>query len=422
MHDGDDIAHRVVNIVPEQGTEKWIEFSVSDDMDTAKLIKKEDERLFIKDKVARAWAWSRLYGGSGIFMNVADGQTVDMPLDLKRVQVIRSLTVFHKFELYCHSLDYDLDSPNYGLPLYYTIGARTGGEYVYKVHYSRIIRFEGSPLSRGNFDRNEYWDDSVLTKMMNALRNFNIAHDSAASVLQDFNISVLKLKNLADIIGGDDEGLVVSRLKLMNLAKSIMGTVLIDAENEEFSNLSTPLANVDKVIDKVNERLVAATDLPHTIILGNGAAGTLGGGGESEERNFKKIVSAQQDKVLTKNLDKIYGIMLAQKQGPTGGKMPDKFTWKFCSLSVPSEKEIIENRNKQANTDKIYLDSMVLSPLDVAKNRFGAEEYSFETKVDIDEMEIEIEEREVAEAKQLAADNKAMAANAIGGKKPVVKK
>jgi phage-related protein (TIGR01555 family) len=422
LHDGDDIAHRVVNKIPEEGTEKWIEFSVADDMDTAKLIKKEDEDLCAKDKFAKAWAWSRLYGGSGIYMNLADGMTPDMPVDLKRVQKIKSLTVFHKFELYVHEMDYDLTSENYGYPLYYTVGSRYGGGYITKVHYSRVIRFDGSPLSRGNFDRNEYWDDSVLTKMLNALRNFNSAHDSAASVLQDFNITVLKLKNLADIIGGDDEGLVVDRLKLMRLGKSIMGTVLLDAENEEFSNLSTPLTGVDKVLDKVNERLVAATDMPHTIILGNGATGTLSGGGESEERNWKKLVNSQQDKVLTKNLNRFYEILLSQRQGPTAGKIPAEFTWKFVPLSTQTEKEITENRNKQAQTDKIYLDSMVLSPLDVAKNRFGGEEYSYETKIDIDEMEVEIEERELEEAKQIAIQNKALAANSIGGKVPPVKK
>lgn len=388
LHDCDDIAHRVVNIIPETGTEKWIELSVADNKDVANQIKKEDERLCVKDKVAKAWAWARLYGGAGIFINVQDGLDPSEPLDVNRILKIRSLNVFHRYELFCEQLDRDINSENYGFPLFYTVGSRNGNGYIYRVHYTRILRFDGSSLSRGSFDRNDYWDDSVLTKMINALRNFNLAHDSVTSVLQDFNVGILKLKNLADIIGGDDEKLVVSRLKLMNLSKSVMGSILLDSENETYENLSTPLTNIDKVLDKVNERLVAATDLPHTIILGNGATGTLSGGGESEERNFKKIVSSQQDKVLTKNLNRFYPIMLAQRQGPTKGKVPELFSWKYNALWVPTEKEIVEMRNKQAQTDKVYLDGMVLSPIDVAKNRFGGEEYSYETRVDVDEMMI----------------------------------
>lgn len=387
LHDADDIAHRVVNLIPDEGTKKWIEFKTPSNPELVDKIIAEDDRLKVKSRVNQAWAYSRLYGGAAIFIAANDGLDLSEPLNLLRVYEVKSLTVLHRFEIFCQELDYDISSQNYGLPLYYTVAPRNSSS-LYRVHYSRIVRFDGSKLSKGSFESNDYWHDSVLTKLFNVLRNFNLAHDSAASVLQDFNISILKLKNLADIIGGDETNLLTDRVKLMGLSKSILGSIVIDAEHEDISNLSTPLTGVDKVMEKINERLVAATGLPHTIILGEGSTGKLSGAGESEDKNFKSLVANQQELILPEPLDYIYDVILSAKKGPTQGKIPDDFTYAFRPLWQPNDKEVAEVRKIMAEADKVYLENSVLSASEVAESRFGGEQYSLETHLDLEKIEI----------------------------------
>ncbi len=76
-------------------------------------------------------------------------------------------------------------------------------------------------------------------------------------------------------------------------------------------------------------------------------------------------------------------LVFMSNAGPTKGIVPDKWCVEFCPLWQASEKEMAEARKIQADIDGIYLDKQVLSPEDVAKSRFGADGYSFDTKVNL---------------------------------------
>lgn len=389
LHDSDEIAHRVVNIIPEEGTLKWLEHKIPSDKETVKKIVDEEERLEVKEKFKKAWLWSRLYGGAGIYMSLEDGMNPSEPVDFTKIKKIKTLTVLHKYELSAGRLNDNIDDPNFGKPEFYSVSGANVDKG--QIHHSRIIIFNGSEVSQNRYQNNSYWHDSVLVKLYEVLRDYNISYGAVSNIIQDFNVMVLKLKNLAEIIGGDDEDLVKSRLRLMNMSKSVIGSLLIDAENEDISNLSTPLTGLDKVLDKIDQRLVTATGMPHTVILGDGATGTLSGKGESEEKSFKGLVAKEQGKTLTNPLDQLFKIMFAQKDGPTKGSEPQGHTWEFCPLFQPSKKETAETRKIVAETDRIYHEIQALGSLDIAKSRFGGDEYSMETSIDIEALEEQIE-------------------------------
>ena len=397
LHDSDDIAQMAVNEVPDRGTSKWLKHSVSKEeggIDQVNKIVDEEKRLQLKKKVNKGWKWSRLYGGAAIFISVDDGQDLDKPLNLNRIVKVNSLTVLHRYELQRGRICDDINSPNFGLPDEYTLYNRVGSN-VQLIHHSRIVRFDGAPLSAQEFINNDYWNDSVLNILADVIRDYNGAYAGISHAMQDFDVSILKLKNLADIIGADDDDLVVSRLKLMNLAKSIMGSVLIDAEEEEFTNMSRQFTNVDKVLEKMDQRLVMAMKMPHTVVLGNGSTGTLGASGESENNNMNSLVSAQQDEVIKDPLEYIYEVIQAAKQGPTNGKILKSHSWVFNPLSEPSGKEVAETRKLVSESDKNYFEIGSLSSQEISESRFGGDEYSMETIIDTDARKEQSETSEI---------------------------
>lgn len=386
LHDSDDIAQLAVNEVPDRGTSKWLKHSIDKKeggIDAVNKLVDEEKRLQLKKKTAKAWKWARLYGGSAIFISVDDGQDLDKPLNLNRISRVNSLTVLHRYELQRGRICDDINSPNFGLPDDYTLYNRVGSN-VQSIHHSRIVRFDGAPLSGQEFINNDYWNDSVLNILADIIRDYNGAYDGISHAMQDFDVSILKLKNLADIIGADDDDLVVGRLKLMNLAKSIMGSILIDAEEEEFTTMSRQFTNVDKVLEKMDQRLVMAMKMPHTVVLGNGSTGTLGASGESENNNMNSLVSAQQDEVLEEPLDYVFEIIQAAKQGPTNGKILKSHSWGFNPLSEPSEKDVATTRKLVSEADKNYFEIGSLNSQEISESRFGGDEYSMETLIDTD--------------------------------------
>jgi hypothetical protein len=75
---------------------------------------------------------------------------------------------------------------------------------------------------------------------------------------------------------------------------------------------------------------------------------------------------------------------MLSKEGPTKGKVLDDWSLEFNPLWQPTEQETVEMRNKQAETDKIYIEQQVLTPEEVTLSRFGGDEYSIETSVDLE--------------------------------------
>jgi hypothetical protein len=380
LYGADDIAARVVDIVPQEGTRRWINVNG---------LEKEQETslndilkgLYARDRLSLAWTWSRLYGGAGVFVNMQDGLDPSMPVDPNRIKSIKSLTVLSRYELYSGSnINSDILSNNFGYPEMYQLQARSAGADSRKIHYTRILRFDGADLPRNLFIENNYWGDSVLTRLLNALRNFNGSHDSAASILHDFRQGVLKLKHLADMIASNDDSLVTKRIELMNLCRSVLNTIVLDDE-ESYEQQISPVTGVKELLEAVNKRLATATGLPHTIVFGESPSG-LGASGDSEKSDFYDQVSAQQELKLRKPLEYLITLILLSKDGPTNGIVPEGWGFEFNSLWQMDDKEKAEIRKVTAESDAIYIDRGVLDPTEARNSRFGGESYSIETQIE----------------------------------------
>ena len=389
FHDSSDIAKIVVNRIPELGTKKWITHKIDKEDGGVELANKfvdEDDRLKAKKKFKKAWKWGRLYGGAAIYLSVDDGLDPKEPLNLNRVSRVNSLTVLNRFELQRGPLSGSIDDPNFGFPETYTISTRHGGEQPV-VHHTRLLRFEGEDLSQQGFENNDYWNDSSLSIVHDIARDYDSAYNSIFHALQDFDIDILKLKNLAEICASDDDDLITARLRLMQLSKSIMSAMVIDAEGEDFEKLQRQFQNVEKILDKCDKRLQLATGLPHTILFGEGSTGGLNSQGESERDTLNDLVAGEQDKALSDNLT-IYGkLMMASKRGPSNGKHIDSWSYSFNQLNEPSDKEVAEVRKLNSESDNNYYGMGALGSNEIAESRFGGDEYSMEINIDMEARE-----------------------------------
>ena len=105
--------------------------------------------------------------------------------------------------------------------------------------------------------------------------------------------------------------------------------------------------------------------------------------GESDIRLwYDDIGSAQRDELLPA-LEKIAGLVFRAKTGPTGGVEPESWSFKFHPLWQLTEKEQAERNKAQAEADDLYIANGTTTPEEVAQSRFGGEEYSLDTKLDI---------------------------------------
>ncbi|HEX5034159.1 MAG TPA: DUF1073 domain-containing protein [bacterium] len=378
----DDIFGKVVERPPREMLRKGYCLKIpEDESNLGEAILERSEAFSLKKKLESALCWSRLYGGSGILVGI-NKQKPEDPLNLKNIPQVEYLTVLDRYQLSStDGVQLDVTQENFGLPEYYSVSGGGSG-LVSRVHHSRIIRFQGVEMPYNLMAANDYWGESVLTRLFNALRNFHTGHDSAATLLADFAQAIFKMKNLSEMISGGDEALVQKRLELVALTSSIINAIIIQ-DDEEYERKTTSVAGLSDLLDRINRRLVAATDMPHTVLLGESPSG-LGATGNSEMTHWYDQLASEQQSKLKPALIKLMDIFFAEKFGPAKGKIPKKYEIVFNPLWQMDEKEVVTIRKTQADADKIYIDSGVLDPDEVAKSRFGGGEYSIETKVDFE--------------------------------------
>lgn len=369
----DPTARRIVELLPNDALRNWIEYKEEAENPAIAM---EVDRLQLRARLHEAWVFARLYGGSGIFIN--DGTaTEDLkhPLELDKIERIQSLTVLSRWELWTWATDIfrDITKPNFGSPFNYHIYPRMAfGQVAISVHASRIIRFDGKKLPRILHIRNNFWGDSALTSLYEAIGDYKLSHAAIANIIQDFRVLVQKVKGLVTTLaqpGGDQK--VQKRMEIMNMARSVLGTYLIDSE-DDFDFKTGSLAGVAELIDRVAKRLAAETDIPHSILFNEaaGGQGSMGSSGKHEERIWDNHVVAQQENYLRPRLEQIFKYIFAQRRGPTVGKTPEGWKFEFKNLYELDDDERASVKLKEAQAADFDINNQVITAQESRKQRF----------------------------------------------------
>lgn len=425
LYRAEDVSARIVDAPVEAAFRQGFEVVIEGDKDRSQseeIMARLDE-LGVAGQLEEAAKFARALGGSGLLLGADDGSDAEEPLDLEGIKAFSWLTLFTPRELMVERYYEDPEHPSFGKPeLYRTCNITATGANAMSaggklIHESRIIRFDGQPVSNRILRTQRGWADSVLLRPYKVIRDFNVGWSAVSYMLSEFSQALLKVKGLAEIIAENGDAEISKRASAMNISRSVAGVLLLDSE-EDFSRDTVSLAGVPETLKEMLGRLAMAARMPVTVLAGVSPAG-LNATGESDITQWYDTVKAWQMKSLLPALNIVVRCAFLDPAGPTKGKEPENWSVQFNPLWQLTEKETVELRNKQAMTDQVYINAGVLLPEEVAVARFGGDAYSTETKLDM-EARAEAEKMAEAEAEAQAAAQEAGAPPKGGapGKKP----
>lgn len=366
-----------------------------DALEVQKELDAQLQDLGVASNFSEALRYARGFGGGGVLVNVEeDGRKANNPigldreLDLRRVKKVVSLIPLRRREMMPVSWYKDPLHPNYGTPRIYNVVRDTMGwssSTILRVHESRIIRFLGTVTSRRQRAMNNSWGESILTRIVETVADFQGGYQGAAALLQDFAQGIWKIQGLAELIAAGSDDVISRRMANIEYGRSVLRSVLIDKE-EDFVRTATPMSGYPETLDRLASRLSAATRIPVSLLMGEAPAG-LNATGEANLEWFFTDVHQERERDLRPALNKLMRIIFAAKEGPTAGMEPKSWSVIFPPLRILTEKESAELRSKVAASDKLYVDAGVLTPEEVAQSRFGGDEWSPETRLDVETRE-----------------------------------
>ncbi len=349
------LAGKIVDIVADDMTRGWLSFDCDEQHGQQQRAAIEDaqQRLGLRAKVNEALKWARLYGGAvlvlGMHDSVASAAAMAQPLDVEAVRLgdLCYLAVLDRWRVSAAAeLVTDLHSSAFGLPAYYDIA-----ESAVRVHHSRILRFNGNKLPYFAWTANARWDDSVLQRVYEKVRDADAVSGGIASMVFEANVDVLRFDGLAHMLaqqkGGED--CVRKRLDTALMGKSFTKALVLD-QKDAYEKKSNNFAGLAQVMQQVMAEVCGAADIPMTRLYGQAAAG-LNATGEGDARNYFDMVSAKQAAELRPQLETLYQVLVRSALGT----MPGGFAWAFNSLWQMSEKDRAALELQRAQRDQIYV-------------------------------------------------------------------
>ena len=373
LYRADGLAKRIINLLVEDMTRRW--FTIENDTDG--LMEAEFRKLKAKPAIIRALRQASLHGGAIIVVGIDDGGTYEMPVNEGN---IRRLTHFHVFDKWRAIVDKEYTDPTdekFGKTELYRVQPITGGSFI--VHESRVLRFDGSDVSDQTRRENNGWNDSDLQVLYERLRGMGEALGGAEHMLTEFTLGVMTMKDLQGLIAAGKESLVRTRLNMIDLSKHVLNTVLLD-ENETYNKIGSPVAGFAEVLDKLIQGLSSYTGIPVTVLMGESPAG-LNATGASDIRRYYDMIGARQEERMLEQMERLCTLIMAQREGEFHGQELKGWKVKFSPLWEPTDAEIVDTRNKQAQSDNLYVTMGALTPEEVAQSRFGGNSYSLDTKL-----------------------------------------
>jgi hypothetical protein len=238
-----------------------------------------------------------------------------------------------------------------------------------KLHPSRVVPFIGQKVPEGGFysSASWFWGDPIMQSIGEAVKNADLAQSGFASLIDRAAVDVFKFKDLMSTVGTQEgEDRITRRVAWTSQAKSNYRSMLLDAE-DEWAQVQITWAGMTDVMMAFLNVVAGAADIPVTRLLGQSPKG-LQSNGDGEERDYNKMIKAQQTEVLRPALDQIDELLIPSALGSAKSDV----YYEFAPLDQLDEKDAATVEKQAADTIKVYADAGIIPDValsEMAKNR-----------------------------------------------------
>jgi phage-related protein (TIGR01555 family) len=292
-------------------------------------------------KMKQARAFARASGGGAIVVIAQDGRDPSEPIDLPNLKRVVRLVVKDRYEIWPDpQIDYDPESIYYGTARHYIV---QGATKRLRVHASRVIRFDGLPVTDRSRQQRNGWGGSYFDLIYTELRNYGSSHEDAAEAITLLTQGVFKVAGYADAVSKNDSEFVGRRYAAMRLGMGTLGDIVLDS-NESYEVQSRTFAGLAELLAALTKAVIAACDMPEVVISGNRSAGLNGGSEGDDLRAWYDLCGSERTDHYEQQLLDLLAILLAVPDSPTGGIVPDDLGVDWPAMWQPTETQAAEIR------------------------------------------------------------------------------
>jgi phage-related protein (TIGR01555 family) len=346
--------YRVISTrLAQEMTRKWIRFYATSENDKSKQIKElhaEDTRLQVRNKFCQAMTLGGFYGRAQMYPQIGDPTDNELrtPLIIDKIKVkqgsLKSITVIDPTWVYAY--DYNAENPlktDYYVPSsWYVMGK--------EVHATRLLPIIPYPVPDILKPIYAFSGISLSQLAMATVENFLKMRQSVSAIVLNYSLRGIQTNLEGLLSGGDDAmGTIATRASIIANLASNEGMLILDKEQEAFFQHTTPLTNLEKLLDQARDNMCAVANIPRMVLFGLSPEG-MNATAAGELEVFEQYVAGMQETVFRPQLDKIVHMMMLS----LWGEVDPEIAYEFAPLREMSAKDEAEVRNLNAQSDNIY--------------------------------------------------------------------
>lgn len=392
LYEGNGLFSKIIDTPAEEALKHGFDLNLKNDEVNAFVEEALDE-LEWEEKAATAIKWARLYGGALIVMLINDGGGLEQPVNWQNVKSIDELRVYERAIVQpdyssLYRQDYGGKGEGnrvskFGQPEFYYVSSVYGS---FRVHESRCLVFRNGVLPEQTSNSiYRFWGMPEYVRIRRALRETVTAHTDSVKLLERSVQAIYSMKGLATLLTTDDgENQVLKRLNVIDTARGILDSLVIDADGENYDFKTFQFSGVKDVIDATCNMLSALTNIPQTILFGRSPAG-MNATGTSDFESYYNFVEKIQRLMLKRNLRTLLDVIF--RAGIASGAVEEEPDYKLefnplWSLSDTEQATVDQTKAQtaqiKAQTAQVYVDMQALDPTEVRKRLASDEEFDVE--------------------------------------------
>ena len=396
FYEGNGLFAKIIDAPAEEALKHGFALDGVSDEAVETFCQESLDELDWEENCMTALKWARLFGGSIIVMLINDGGGLEDPLNWKNIKSIDDMRVYDRSVIqpdYTSMFRYNASDPfrtrgsRLGMPEYYNVFSRYG---TFRVHESRCLVFQNGVLPENSSNSvYQMWGMPEYVRLRKAIRDTELAHNAAPRMLDRSVQPVYKMKELANLLATEEgESLVLKRLQVIDLARGLLNSLVIDSEGEDYDFKSFQYAGVADVVNTCCNFLSALTNIPQSILFGRAPKG-MSDTGEADQENWYSFVGRIQKKMIKSNLRYLLSVIF--QAGLATGEVDEvpKIKIKFNPLKTLSDMEQAELKLKnaqaekaKAETVKIYCDMQAIDPTEIRRKLADSGEFEVDTILD----------------------------------------
>lgn len=315
--------------------------------DIDELNKQLDRKNIIKT-IKDVFIWNRLFGGSGLIIEVAGQETQDNLVynDIPQGTEVNYYAV-NRWELSNTNATTgnQLDGASKDKDLYY---------YGNFINPDRILLLQGVEAPSYVKQILQGWGLSVCEPLIAPSNAYQKSMNLIYELIDESKIDVYSVEGLKQSVGAGQDQMVIDQIQLTNMLKNFQNAIVLDS-TDKYEQKQLNIAGVVDVIRELKLDVCSAVKIPAVILWGMSPSGFSSG-----EFDLKSYYGNIESEIRPEIRNVLLKVLKIECQ-TLFGFIPDDLSFEFQPLLIQTETEIQEGKDKEFARIKLMYDSKLLT-------------------------------------------------------------